>query len=62
MTPLADLPAVYLAIERERDGLRDENGTPKEVATLRRQLEKLRNALCTGQEREAGPRAAHPRA
>jgi hypothetical protein len=61
MTPLADLPAAYLAIER--DGLRDENGTPKdEVATLRRQLEKLRNALCAGQEREAGPRAAHPRA
>jgi hypothetical protein len=60
---LPTCPPVYLAIERERDGLRDENGTPKdEVATLRWQLEKLRNALGTGQEREAGPRAAHPRA
>jgi hypothetical protein len=46
MPPLADLPAAYLAVERERDELRSANGALKdEVATLRWQLEKLRKVV-----------------
>lgn len=39
MPPLAELPAAYLAIERERDALRDE------LAILKWQLEKLRKQV-----------------
>ena len=39
MPPLAELPAAYLAIERERDALRDE------LAVLKWQIEKLRRQV-----------------
>jgi DNA repair ATPase RecN len=46
MPPLAELPAAYLAVERERDELKSVNGALKdEVATLRWQLEKLRKLV-----------------
>jgi len=46
MPPLSDLPAAYLAVERERDELKSVNGALKdEVATLRWQLEKLRKLV-----------------
>jgi transposase len=46
MPPLADLPAAYLAVERERDELKGVTQALKdEVATLRWQLEKLRKLV-----------------
>ena len=46
MPPIADLPAAYLALERENGGLKGVAAALKnEVATLRWQLEKQRKLL-----------------
>jgi regulator of replication initiation timing len=58
MPPLADLPAAYLALERENGELKGVNGALKdENATLRWQLEKLRK-LVFGPGKSDGARSA----